>query len=142
MAFLCDRPSSKVIDFEHSRFVVANCRGLELGDRVLQRGDEILPGTLPLPVLKLEYEHHRIELVKHAKGDALLSEACALRGTRLEDPPAVQPDPEPPAAPDKSFADEFDGMARKDLVAICEKRRIPAYGTRDEILSRLRALVG
>jgi hypothetical protein len=88
MPLLCDRPHPRFIDFDASRFVVAIA--LTLGDRKLERGEEVPSGALDAYTLRCEYETHRIELVSFAVSDPDLVMACASRGVSLEDVAALQ----------------------------------------------------
>lgn len=89
MPLLCDRPHARYIDFDASRFVVAIA--LTLGDKKLERGEEVPAGALDAYILRCEYEAHRIELVSYVREhDPDLVMACASRGVSLEDKPASQ----------------------------------------------------
>ncbi len=84
LTFLCDRPHARFVDFEASRFVVSTTRGMDLGDRKLEMGDEVPRGALSARALRLAYDVLRVETFGHASKLDYLRETCARRGVRLE----------------------------------------------------------
>lgn len=135
MPFLCDRIDPRLIDFETSRFVVANCRGIETAQGLIKRGEEMPHGLLTARGLRLEYEQHRIETVEFTQKDPLLSEACALAGVELD--PVAHKQQER-----KKFLDSIATMTRKDLQVLARKHGVSSEGNQYELHQRLAALVG
>jgi len=144
MGFLCDRPHARVVDFETERFVVSIASGLDTSIGHLNRGQELPSGLLDSRTLRIEYEHHKIQLVRHAKNDPLLSEACALNGVVLEDAPeqASQETPDQAApAPRTKVLDDLEKMDRAKLVVLCRKFNLSTDGSKTELCARLSSVV-
>jgi len=80
------------VDFDNARFVASTSRGMNLGDKKLEMGDEVPRGALDARALRLLYDVNRIETFEHASKLDYLREACARRGTSLEpeEPEQVQ----------------------------------------------------
>lgn len=125
--FLCDRPLSKFVDFETSRFVVATGVGLNIGGKHLEMGDEIPKGIVSADALRCEYEPplSRIQLLEFALKDEVLLEACTRRGT-LE----AQTKPE-------IIIPNFEKLTRKELVLLCEEQHLPFHGSKTDLCQRL-----
>lgn len=86
---LCDRPLTRNVNFETSRFVASTARGMNLGDQILEMGDEVPKGALDARALRLAYDVNRIETFERCLQLDYMREACARRGVRLEPEPVV-----------------------------------------------------
>lgn len=129
MPLLCERPHARYVDFDTSRFVVSDPAGLNLGDRILEWGEEIPRGVLDARALRLEYEHpmQRIQLLSYVIAhDPELREAHA-RKTGL--------DPRP------KLLDDLESLTRSQLVQLCEKQGLPSDGSKTDLRNRLAASI-
>lgn len=117
-----DRPPLQLVNFATSRFVVSTWRGLDLGDRKLEYGDELPADALSPYALRCEYDAHRIEVMEYAKTVPELREAYARK-----------------TATGKSY--DLDAMTRRELAALCEQHSLPSNGGKDELRHRLAAVV-
>lgn len=128
LPLLCVRTRPEDIT-EATRLVVAKADGLQLGDRILQRGDEVPAGALSLYALRLEYRLHRLETTEYAaKHDPDLREACARRGVVLDDA-AV--------ASRVAALAEVESMSWQELVKVCERFGLPRTGSTKQLRDRL-----
>lgn len=93
LLLLCNRPHEKTVSFQTARFVAATARGLKMGERRLEMGEEIPHGSLSTIALRELYAlpMRVIELVDYAVTVPGLAEACA----RFNVFPEPEPDPEP-----------------------------------------------
>src|ERR1035437_4723242 len=80
----CSRPHARFVDWT-ARFVVGKSCGLEVGDRHLERGDEVPAGALSVIALRQIYETPLalIETVEHAFEDEALRTECLRHGVSL-----------------------------------------------------------
>lgn len=152
-ALLCDRPHTRFVDYETSRFVVTTCKGLTVPSGRLEFGDEVPAGALSPDALRQEYEPplRRIDLIEFAMRDPIFREACARRGVTLEDEPE-QPDSKPPSTVSENEQEptvesssqklDFDSMKRGALRDFCRLRGINDKGSTGQIRERLRTLLG
>ena len=141
MNLLCDRPHARFVDFKTSRFVVAKTRGMQLGDRKLEMGDEVPPGALNAEALRQEYEPWmaNIETVDYARemADPTLREACARRGVSLERGSVAA---QVAAAPASSVVD-LDALTQQEMKELCKRYGQPTSGNRAVLRDRLATIL-
>jgi hypothetical protein len=145
---LCSRPHSRTVDFNTSRFIVANWRGLNVDGVHLEMGAEIPSGVLPPDALQREYEAppRNIELLEFALTIPAYREACARQGVDIEaalkpppPPPAPKVEPPPPAPKPKKPALDLEKLTKDQLLDLCSKYKLSAHGTFKQIRERIAA---
>ena len=151
---LCDRPHPSEVDFETSRFVVADWCGMRIGTKsgtkLLELGDEVPRGALDAESLRMEYEvpMRRIETIEFAMKLDHLREACARRGVRI-DPVTdrdemfcaeeAAPVSQSPAFDMPQDESDLDNMTRQQLMEFCQSRGVVLHPTTSTSTVRKRA---
>lgn len=142
LELLCDRPHFDRIDYETSRFIVAQ-DGTPVNKALgLTMGDEIPRGALDARTLRLEYKCFRIEVDSYAATKPYLREACARRGVRLDQPAPSSPASQPVVSDARArVIAMLDPLTRRELTKMCEDHGLSSDGSKQDLRERLAALL-
>ena len=144
----CARPHIKTVDFD-GVFVVARESGIDAGTTEgvvhFSFGEAVPKDSFDRYTLQCLYglpEPHAIETLAYAATIPELKAAMVARGTPMVKAeaeaiaPPVEEQPKPPE-PSRKILDMLESLTRRELIQLCEKHGLRAYGNKSDLLQSL-----
>ena len=147
----CARPHIKTVDFD-GVFVVARESGIDAGTTEgvvhFSFGEAVPKDSFDRYTLQCLYglpEPHAIETLAYAETIPEVHAAMVARGTpmtqvEVEEPTAIAPPVEEqpkPSEPSRKILDMLESLTRRELIQLCEKHGLKAYGNKADLLNSL-----
>ena len=144
----CARPHIKTVDFD-GPFVVARESGIDAGTTEgvvhFSFGEAVPKDIFDRYTLQCLYglpEPHAIETLAYAETIPGLYAAMVARGTMTAqveaEPMAIVPPVEgPKPEPSRKILEMLESLTRRELIQLCEKHGLKAYGNKADLLQSL-----